>query len=150
MKSFILLIATMGLLSSTGSAHEGHDTPGALPPPPNGGKLAEAAHEGGHAHGAKEEAEIFVEAKLDGKKLKVFAHALEGSTFKTLSPSASLSLSEVKIEQPRSKKTTVVPVKASGNYWEADIGQVSDRRILVYASLMDGKEKKTAKIQIEK
>ncbi len=150
MKTFAFaLIATIALTSASVHAHEGHDTPGALPPPPNGGKLAEASHSAPHAGGA-EETEVFLEGKVDGTKLKIYAHALKDNSFETMNPSSKLVLKELKIEAPRSKKTTSLSPKTGQGFWEADIGQQKERRLLVYVTLLDGKETKTAKIQIEK
>jgi hypothetical protein len=148
-KSIFALMIALCLISFNAKAHEGHDTPGALPPPPNGGKLAEAAHSVAHSGGAVE-AEIFLEGKLEGSKLKIFAHALKDSSFETLKPSANLVMKELKIEAPRAKKTTSLVAKAASGFWEAEIGQQKERRLIVHISLLDGKETKTAKIQIER
>lgn len=148
-----LTALAFALIGTIANAHEGHDTPGALPPPPNGGKMAEAAHAGTDHHNGKPEAELFIEAKLEGTTLKIFPHALgptDMNAFKALRPGAGLTLTELKMELPRSKKTTVLKSSQKDGFWESEIGQVSDRRLLILATLMDGSEKKTVKIQIEK
>lgn len=135
------------------NAHEGHDTPGALPTPPNGGKIAEASHASAHAAGEKEEAELFLEGKLEGTTLKIFAHSLDAadqSAFKTLKPGAKLTMLDLKLELPRAKKISALKANAKQDYWESDIGKVAEKRVLVYATVLDGAEKKTAKIQIER
>ena len=138
-------------LSLTAYAHEGHDTPGALPPPPNGGRLAELKHDGDdkHAHGAGE-AEVFLEGKVEGSKLRIFAHELNGKSFKTLNPGAELKLDKLEVEAPRSKKKINASAKTNANGWEADISALKERRFVVRATLMAGNERKSATIQVEK
>ncbi len=146
-------------------AHEGHDTPGALPPPPHGGRVAEASHsedhhedheeEGNHeAHkDEKEEVELFLEAKLEGTKLKIYPLALEASrskVFKLLKPSPTLRLSDLKIELPRSKRAFSLKVTSATDFWEAQTGDFKDKRLFVHATLLDDEGKKVAKIQVEK
>lgn len=148
-----LLVVMVAVCVQMANAHEGHDTPGALPTPPNGGKIAEASHASAHAAGEKEEAELFLEGKLEGTMLKIFPHALDAtdqSAFKTLKPGAKLTMVDLKLELPRAKKTSVLNVNAKQDYWESDIGKVTEKRILIYATVLDGSEKKTAKIQIER
>ena len=152
MKRKLTLLA-FALMGAMANAHEGHETPGALPPPPNGGKMAEAAHASANHHDGKPEAELFIEAKLEGTKLKLFPHALgptDMNAFKALKPGAGLTLTELKMELPRSKKTTVLKPAQKDGFWESEIGQVSERRLMIWATVMEGPEKKTAKIQIEK
>ena len=161
----ILLLA----FSLSSSAHEGHDSPGALPPPPNGGRIGAAenpahkekeAHEHEHEEGEgkdheeeKVEAELFLEAKLEGTLLKIFPHQLEperSMVFKSLKPSANLKMEEVKIELPRSRKTYVVPFKVNDDRWEASTGVVKDRRLLIFPTVSEAGTRKTTRIQIEK
>lgn len=148
-----LTLLAFALMAAMANAHQGHDTPGALPPPPNGGRMAEAAHTGGDHHGGKPEAELYLEAKLEGTKLKLFPHALgptDMNAFKALKPGAGLTLTELKMELPRSKKTTILKSSQKDGFWESEIGQLSERRLMIWATVMEGSEKKTAKIQIEK
>jgi hypothetical protein len=146
------LLAVSLLLVVPAYAHEGHDSPGALPAPPNGGKVAEASHSAAHEGGA-EERELFAEAKLQGSLLRIYALGLDAKNTKVwmpLPPSAALTLTDVKVEMPRAKKTNAVSVHATAGGWEGDIGAIKDRRIVVVATFLDGKEKKQAKIQLEK
>lgn len=168
-------------------AHEGHDMPGSLPPPPHGGRVGEAAHPEKHDHehddedsdehknhegeqkddkhsdgehkkdqekeAPHEEAELFIEAKLDGTLLKIYPLSLEpknNKVFKLLQPSSKLEIIELKIEMPRSKQSKVLKAKAENGLWTAEIGFVKDKRILVFTTLSQDNEKKTAKIQIER
>lgn len=148
----VLLAVALCCASAQALAHEGHDSPGALPAPPHGGKISEAAHSGKHEGGA-EEMELFVEAKLQGTTLKLYALGLDPTntkTWKALNPSEKLSVTEAKVEMPRSKKIIPVALKAGADSWEAEIGSVKERRIFVHATFVDGKEKKQTKIQLEK
>lgn len=169
-KTFVLSLFAFFFIAVNSTAHEGHETPGALPPPPNGGRIAEAAHaeeaghkehtdeEKGHDHKEgeaehEEEPELFIEAKLDGTKLKIYAHSLEADNtmvFKSLTPGPKLVLMQVKVELPRSKKSFVVSGVVSGDHWEVETGKTKDKRLLVYPTIKDGLEQKTARIQIEK
>jgi hypothetical protein len=154
-------------LSPSSFAHEGHDSPGALPPPPNGGRIGAAENpvhkekeehehkegEGEEHEDEKEEAELFLEAKLEGTLLKIYPHLLEperSMVFKSLKPSANLKMEEVKIELPRSKKTYVVGFKVNDDHWEADTGKVKDRRLLIFPTVSEAGTRKTTRIQIEK
>lgn len=153
MKQTFVTVLLAGIIGASASAHEGHESPGALPLAPNGGKIAEAAHAGADQHHGKGEAEIFIEAKLEGTKLKLYAHALgpaDQTVFKSLKPGANLSFVEVKMELPRTKKTTILKVAAKEGFWESELGSVAERRLLILATVMDGAEKKTARIQIER
>lgn len=100
MKRKLTLLA-FALTGAIATAHEGHETPGALPPAPNGGRMAEAAHAATDHHEGKPEAELFIEAKLEGTKLKLFPHALgptDMNAFKALKPGTGLTLTELKME----------------------------------------------------
>ena len=149
-KLFLAALACLAL--NTAQAHEGHDSPGALPPPPNGGKVAEASHSTAHKGGA-EERELFAEAKLEGSKLKLFAMGLDPTNTKVwqaLVPSDKLSVAEAKIEFPRAKKAVPLNLKATAMGWEADLGSIKEHRLIVNATFMDNGEKKQTKIQLEK
>jgi hypothetical protein len=163
-------------------AHEGHDMPGALPPPPHGGRVAQAAeieaddhkgeedhkgeahdHEGeakedhkgegkaAHAHGP-DEAELFIEAKLSGDELSIYALELkEGSkTFKSISPSAELTIKEVEVEFPRSKRAEAPTAQVNGDHWATKVQMNKDRRFIAHVKMIQKGEEKLAKIQIEK
>jgi hypothetical protein len=151
MKRMNLLNFAFLLLSIPALAHEGHDSPGALPAPPNGGKVAEAEH--ASAHKGEESIELFAEAKIQGTKISVFALGLDPKNpkvWKPIAPSSNLVLTDVKVELPRSKKTIVVPIKAEGAKWQGEVGAVKERRLIVLATFMDGAEKKVARVQLEK
>ncbi len=152
-KNWKLTMATLLLWVATPAmGHEGHDAPGALPAPPHGGKVAEAAHTAKHEGGA-EERELFAEAKLQGSLLKLYALGLEAENtkvWKALAPSASLTVTEAKIEMPRSKKAVPVTFKAVTDGWEAEVGTLKERRVILHATFLDGKEKKLTKVQLEK
>lgn len=154
----LLLTAGLILLAAVVNvyAHEGDDSPGSLPPPPNGGRIA-IAEESHHAEDGKEaheeELELFIEGKLEGTKLKLYPHSLDPAKpmiFGKTQPSATLKLIELKIELPRSKKTYQVRYSVVGDHWEADTGEVKDRRLLLYPTVDEKGERKTARIQIEK
>ncbi len=138
-------------LACNAGAHEG-DSPGALPAPPNGGKIAEAIIPGSTSD-AEGVLELYLEAKIDGTKIKIYPlnrDPKNPKVFIAAKPSPQLVLSELKVEQPRSKKTATINPIASTNFWESDIGAVSDRRLIVHATIVDGKEKKVSKIQLER
>lgn len=148
----LLLLFHFCLSAGPAYAHEGHDSPGALPPPPNGGKMAEASHAGAHAGGA-EERELFIEAKLQGSKVLLFAQGLSATNTKVwqaLSPGPELKVIEAKIELPRAKRSLPVTLKVNGKGWEGDLSSVKEHRLIVVVDILDGKEKKTAKVQLEK
>ncbi len=161
------LLGTIGLCYLAG-AHEGHDMPGALPPPPHGGRVAQAAEVGEHdheseasekhegegkpAHAHTEEAELFMEAKLSGEDFTVYALELkEGSkTFKSIGPSQELAVAEVKIEFPRSKRTVATSLTVDGDHWVGKVQMNKDRRFIAHIKMIQKNEEKISKIQIEK
>jgi len=151
LKNALIVLSFMSVTAIAGDGHD-HSAPGAIPPAPNGGKIAEAAHSGAHQGGA-EGMELFAEAKLQGSVLKIYALGLDpnnAKVWKILTPGPKLSLSEVTMEYPRSKKTEKVEVKATAGGWEANIGTPKDHRMMMLATFQDGAEKKQAKIQLEK
>lgn len=149
--SLILFVAAVRV-----GAHEGDDSPGSLPPPPNGGRIAiaeEAHHDEQGEESHEEGLELFLEGKLEGTKLKLYPHSLDPAKpmiFGKIQPSGALKLVELRIELPRSKRTYQVAFTIVGDHWEADTGKVKDRRLLLYPTVDEKGERKTARIQIEK
>lgn len=146
-----------GLLAFGAFAHEGHETPGALPPAPHGGKVGAAECDPSMKDHSKEKYEVFLEAKVVGSVLNIYPLGLGGDStkvFKTLKPSDTLKISELKIEFPRSKKTLNVPAKTLEDRWEVALENATERRFLVHAKVLDNhggnSETKTAKIQVER
>ena len=154
---FIFLFFLLSLTAWHLHAHEGHDTPGALPTALFGGRLGAAEELGGHQEGEEhehdDESEIFIELKLDGSTIKIFAHALDPkdpSTFTRLSPGPELTLTTLRIEQPRTKVTGDFRCVQTGDHWETSIAQVTAKRMIAYVTLRAGAESKQAKIQLER
>lgn len=153
-KSYALFgaVLAVGLLAAGPvRAHEGHDTPGALPPAPHGGVVQEAAHKSAHAGGAPEE-ELFFEAVYKDKKLSLYPLALSPestTTFKPLKP-GDLSGVEAKVEMPRAKKTEKLGLTPGPNGFEASFDAKDASRFIVHVTAMHKKEAKVAKLQIEK
>lgn len=153
MRSLIIGLVWLSLVSPfTLVGHEGHNVPGALPPAPHGGVIAEAASVGGHPPAAnKDQTELFFEAVYKDKKLSVFALTLEPkntAAFRTLSVKSDLSAVTMRIENPRSKKTVAVK-PTLGDSLELPYDAVGMHRFLIHLEFVHGKEKMKAKIQIE-
>lgn len=159
MKTCRLGLCLVVLIAATRvRAHEGHDTPGALPTAPFGGRLGAAEDDGSHEHSESEhehedESEIFVEVKLVARSLKIFAHKLEEkdpSTFVRLTPGREVALKSILIEQPREKKSSTVPFTLQADHWEASIASIAAKRLMVHLTLQVGDETKKAKVQLER
>lgn len=148
---FTFLLAAQ-ILSFPSQAHEGHDTPGALPPAPNGGRVQEAQHKKAHAPDAKEP-ELFFEAVYKDKKLSVYPLSLgpvDMSLFKAVSPKSELQGVTLKVENARSKKVETLTAKITDSAIEAAFDPKDGKRFIVYVSALHNGEAKDAKIQVEK
>lgn len=143
----LLLLGSSGLM-----AHEGHDTPGVLPLPLNGGKLGEAVHK--HDPSKKgDEKELFFEVVFKGKEVRVFPLVLTGKkndSFKKLSPKKDLKDIKVSAEFPRSKRTETLKVSLSDDKILAPLDPKREYRFFLNVSAMHEGELKVAKIQVEK
>jgi len=140
----------MALVCPTLRAHEGHDTPGALPPSPHGGVAAEAEHKVAHKEGAPED-ELFFEAVYKNRKLEIYPLLLSPQNtaiFKELSPK-ELKTVEVKVEFPRTKKIENVSFALGEKAIEAKFDPKGANRFVVHVSASHKNEVKVAKVQIE-
>lgn len=153
-KIFFVLIGTYAIASgSYVFAHGDHEGPGALPPPPNGGRVEEAKHHVEHAE--KEEAkedELFYEAFYKDKQLKIFALLLSESDrtmFKPLS-ATEFSRVSVKVEFPRAKKFQDLTPTVSKEMIAAPFDPKGANRFIVHVSAFHNNELKEASIQLEK
>jgi hypothetical protein len=144
-------------------AHEGHDAPGALPPPPHGGRVKLASDLAGHEdhdekkepgakeHAHEEEPEIFIEVVYKEKKLFIYPMVLpekDPSSFSEL-PISDLKELSSRIEFPRQKRFEPIQIRAKANSWEADFDAKKAHRFIVHLSFNYKGEEKQTKIQIE-
>lgn len=159
MKATGLMLSLVVLITAARvGAHEGHDTPGALPTAPFGGRLGAAEDDESHEHQESEhehegESEIFVEVKLVDRSLKIYAHKLDEkdpSTFVRLMPGREVVLRSVSIEQPREKKNSTVAFTPQTDHWEASIASIAAKRMIVHLTLQAEDETKKAKVQLER
>ena len=156
--------------------HGDHSVPGSIPPGLHGGFVKEAEHgeeenhghshgeeshdhgdeEKDHAHGKEPESKeknLFIEAVYNAstKKLSLYPLVLEtpASVLFTPVPVASVKVSSLKIEFPRTKKVVSVPVEVSASSVDAVITPGNAVRFIVHAEVTYGDETKVAKIQVE-
>jgi len=179
-KSNLWLVLTFSLILAAGraTAHEGHGIPGALPPGPHGGVVAESGEAGGHSHeqghdhdhGGDEhlhehlgdakpkphahvenEKEYFFEAVFKDGKVKVYplTFGANTSTFVVVSPKTMKNV-VLRAEVPRKKLNEVLKTTLTDESIEAAYDAKKANRFLVHvAAEIDGKAL-TSKLQIEK
>lgn len=147
---FLLLAQSIFVL-----AHGDHATPGAIPPAPHGGALQEAKHKHNHAkHDHKEASkrEIFFEAKLDGKELKIYPLEIEPKESKTFLPIKTDDFTNVKIVVMDARKNKEIESKwyREKDYWPADFSNMKGRRFKIHISADLSGALFKATMQIEK
>ncbi len=168
MKSTIgVLILSAAVLSRLGFSHGDHSVPGVTPAGLHGGVVKEAAHseedhdhdESTHDHdkekpGTKHvEKALFFEAVYDkaAKMVRIYPLTLESEKSVVLSPLApnAVSITSLKIDFPRAKKTISVQPTLVGAGFETKVEPGSAVRLFVLIDAVHDGEKKTAKIQVE-
>ena len=155
MKKLLLMLTLIMTLSLEG--HEGHEEPGAIPPAPHGGVVAEAKHmhehsQKGHNHKDAKKREIFFEGVYKGKTLKIFPLELDPKTYKSFLDSDISLYKDVKIKliDPRKKKTYTPKFKIFKNHWNVSLEKVKGRRFIVkIESSLFGANYKT-ELQVER
>jgi len=159
MKRHLCLVFFLALCSAARIVgHEGHEIPGALPPPPHGGRVEEVADVVPHRaaagkieSGDHEEPELYFEALYRDKKIHLYPlarTAKEPSRFRELATS-SLEGVRAKIEFPRAKRFETVKLTPVPGGYEAAFDAKKARRFIVHVDFQHETEAKTVKIQIE-
>lgn len=150
-----LIVITI-LLTSLSWAHDGHETPGALPLAPHGGVLAEADHihagSKHHDHSKANEEEVFFEAVNKKGLIKIYPLELEPKHHKSFK-NRKLSLfmkPKIYVTNPRSKTKFEGQLKANGDHWLLDISSLKGRRFILNLSALFKNAKYEVDIQIEK
>lgn len=148
------LVLWAALLCVGGFAHEGHEVPGVLPIPENGGKLVEAVPEEkpGHKHSADEK-ELFLEVLYKDKEIQIYPWILGGKKLDSLiavSPFKDLKDIQVSVQLPDQKTPQVLKHSLKPGLITAPVDLKKAYRFTVIASVVHEKEKKVAEAKIEK
>jgi len=146
----ILMTIIAGVMLSSGSAlfaHAGHKLPGAIPPPPNGGKVEEAETVGGNG-----KAELFFEVTYKKGTVTIYPQTITDANPSVFTPVSAKELTEVSVstEIPRKKKKHPLKVKNDGKILVAAFNAKRANRFFVHVAATYKNEKKFAKIQVEK
>lgn len=143
MKSIATFVVGMLVASSQALGHAGHGTPGSMPVPPHGGKVAEAK-------GGKNE--LFFEVKYGDGKFEIYPLVVGVDKQFQAVPVADVK-PKFKIENPRTKKSEgaksdEMPAD-KGQGWTVPFLAKGANRLRVHIEAAYKNEKKNAKIDVE-
>lgn len=130
--------------TATGFAHQGHDTPGALPAPLHGGKVKEAMAKGGK----KSASELFFEAAYEDKKLTVYPLVLTADN-KDFEAAPKKEVGKIGVRVKYSKGEKKLTLKPASNALEGEFNPQGLNWFDVYISAEHLGEPKEAKIHFE-
>lgn len=148
-KTKVLLSLLLGILSFWPGfapiyAHEGHDSPGALPSAPHGGKVKEAMVKGGK----RSASELFFEVTYQDKKLTVYPLVLSSDSKEFVAaPKSEVGKIGVRVKSKSSKKK--LSLKPASGSLEASFDSQGMNWFDVYVSALHKNESKEAKIHFE-
>lgn len=151
-----LLSVFLLLLSFNLFAHEGHDKPGAIPPAPHGGVLAEASHSHNgsknHDHMVASEKEIFFEGILKNGKLQIFPLQLDTKNGAVFIPVGKTEITDMVIIVKDPRKNLIVSKEYSEakSGWIVDLSEKRGRRFIANITFLLNGAKYKATLQIER
>ena len=137
----LLLAALLGVPSF---AHEGHNSPGALPAAPHGGKVKEAMAKGGK----KSSKELFFEVVYEDKKVTVYPLVLTSDN-KDFQAAPKNEVGKIGVRVKYSKGEKKLSLKPASNALETSFDAKGLNWFDVYVSAEHGTEPKEAKIHFE-
>lgn len=144
MKNVTTSVLLSLFLAISSSAHEGHDSPGALPAAPHGGKVKEAMVKGGK----KSAGELFFEVTFENKKLTVYPLVLAIDS-KDFEPAPKAEVGKVVIRVKAKSGETKLSLKPTANALESSFDSKGLNWFDVYISAVHKDEPKEAKIHFE-
>ena len=152
MKKVLLILVSFYIF-----AHEGHETPGAIPPAPNGGVLNEAKHihhgsKKGHDHHKEMKREIFFEGRFVNDGIRIYPLELGPKNFKVFTELKTSQFKNIKfkIMDARKNKELEAKVTQDEKSWSLLVKSKRVRRFIVHIDGLLGEARYQAKAQIER